>query len=134
MNQGLVSRRELLAGAGMALTGALWPVRSTAAAGAAWAQTGADTAVLQAHGHRLPAEVHRQLAACGARFIALEEDPVRQWRGAAAALLAARSTRLVGATRWPEFLLVRGLAEESGRRVRYQQRDCASGAILWLIA
>jgi len=75
-----------------------------------------------------------RLARQGARIVHLEADPVRMWRGALAPLLAARSTRLLGRTTWPQFLMVRGLAEESGRRVRHQQLDAADGAITWLIA
>jgi hypothetical protein len=78
--------------------------------------------------------VRRQLGANGARVIALAADPVRMWRGEQAGLLGSRATRLLGVTTWPTFLMVRGLAEESGRRVREQRLDTVSGAMVWLIA
>jgi hypothetical protein len=56
------------------------------------------------------------------------------WRGPHAALLANPRTPLAGTTTWPQFLIVRGLAEESGRRVRQQHFDAASGRISWLIS
>jgi hypothetical protein len=121
------SRRQVLAGAGAVLAGsAAFPGTSASPAG--------NTVVLQDGRHALPDVVLRQFAGNGALLMQLEPDPVRQWRGEYAALLAARGTRLLGATRWPEFLLVRGLAEESGRRVRYQKVDAASAAIIWLMA
>jgi len=76
----------------------------------------------------------RRFAGDNALVIQLEADPVRQWRAEQARLLAARSTRLLGVSSWPQFLLVRGLAEESGRRVRYQRTDATNGSITWLIA
>ena len=135
MNAWRANRRQLLAGAGAALAGGAFIPGSTA--------TGSDdssadmpgtTVILQDRRYALPDVVQRRLADNGAHLIALEADPVRQWRGDAAALLAMRATRLLGVTRWPEFLLVRGLAEESGRRVRYQRFDAATGAITWLMA
>jgi hypothetical protein len=128
------TRREVLAGAGFAfVSGALPGPASTAKAGAAPEATRA-LVVLQDPQLPLPADVQLQLASSGARVIDLEGDPVRMWRGEQAGLLAAVSTRLLGVTTWPRFLLVRGLAEESGRRVRQQRFDAASGAIIWLIA
>jgi hypothetical protein len=59
---------------------------------------------------------------------------VRQWRGHQAWLLAHRETRLFGVTRWPDFLIVRGLAAESRRRVRHESLDPATGVMTWLIA
>lgn len=130
------SRRDVLAGLGLALAGGTFVARgASAAATAASADTAAATIVLRDHRHALPDAVIRRLAGNGARVIALAADPVRQWRSSEdAPLLAARATCLLGVTRWPEFLLVRGLAEESGRRVRQQQLDAGSGAIVWLIA
>jgi len=130
----LTSRREVLAGAGLALLGGALPgAAATNAAGTAAAGE-RPLIVLQDPRLPLPAQVQRQLDAGGARRIDLEADPVRMWRGAQASLLAAASTRLLGVTTWPNFLLVRGLAEESGRRVRQQRFDVASGTITWLIA
>lgn len=128
------SRRDVLAGAGLALAGGALP--AAASAGGASPSSTATSALIVLQDPRLPLpqDVQQQLDAGGARVIALEADPVRMWRGAQAGLLSAPSTRLLGVTTWPKFLLVRGLAEESGRRVRQQRFDAASGAIVWLIA
>jgi hypothetical protein len=110
------------------------PQGGTAGGGDPSASPAANTVILQDGRHALPDVLRQRLAGNGALLVQLEPDPVRQWRSEFAALLGARTTRLLGVTRWPEFLLVRGLAEESGRRVRYQRMDAASGAIIWLIA
>lgn len=96
----------------------------------------AGTASVVLHDPRLflDAAVIARLEATGARFIALTGDPVRQWRGAQRELLAHRETRLFGVTRWPDFLIVRGLAAESRRRVRHESLDPATGVMAWLIA
>jgi hypothetical protein len=134
------SRRAVLAGTGLTLAGtALSSSAADAGIGAGTAATAAQapsqvTVILQDRRFELPEEVSTRLAGNGARVVPLEEDPVRMWRGELAPLLAAPGTRLLGATRWPEFLMVSGLAAESGRRVLYQRLDAASGAIVWLIA
>ena len=79
---------------------------------------GTKLLVLQDAHLPLPADVQRHLGEQGARVMALEADPVRMWRGQHASLLCAPTTRLLGVTTWPKFLMVRGLAEESGRRLR----------------
>lgn len=130
-----ISRRNMLVGAGAAMAGgalAMREVRATAAGGRSAGS--ATTVILQDPRHVLPEAARRELAASDARIVELSADPVRQWREPSSGLLAARDTRLLGATSWPQFLMVRGLAEESGRRVRYQRVDVASGAIVWLIA
>jgi non-homologous end joining protein Ku len=66
--------------------------------------------------------------------ITLEADPVRMWRGDLAGVLDQRATRLLGVTRWTEFLLIQGLAAETRRRVQYQRFDAATGTMVWLIA
>lgn len=128
------SRRAMLAGAGCAVAGAAL-ARDTAVQGAA-EEAGAPraTVVLQDRRVPLPAEIAARLAGNGAQLLELEPDPVRMWRGQWAPLLTRRDTRLLGVTQWPQFLLVSGLAAESGRRVRYQRFDAASGAFVWLIA
>jgi hypothetical protein len=129
------NRRQVLAGASAALAGSAFiPWSADTAGGGTAADAAGTTVILQDPRHALPEDAIRRLGGNGARVIGLEADPVRQWRGEAATLLAARDTRLLGVTRWPQFLLVRGLAEESGRRVRHQQLDAMSGAITWLIA
>jgi hypothetical protein len=137
VNAWRANRRQVLAGAGAgaALAGSAFiPRHPDNAGGDTAAERAGTTVILQDPRHALPEDVIRRLGGNGARVIGLETDPVRQWRGEAAALLAARDTRLLGVTRWPQFLLVRGLAEESGRRVRHQQLNAVSGAITWLIA
>jgi hypothetical protein len=128
------NRRQVLAGAGAALAGGAFNPGGNEADRDNGADLAAATVILQDPRHALPEMVRRRLADNGARLLQLESDPVRQWRGGAAALLTGRATRLLGVTRWPEFLLVRGLAEESGRRVRYQRFDPATGTIVWLMA
>ena len=78
--------------------------------------------------------VRARLEASGARFIELTDDPVRQWRGELATVLADPATRLFGVTRWHNFLMVRGLAAESRRHVRHESLDTGSGVLTWLIA
>ncbi len=135
MSQSRTSRRDVLAGAGLALAGGLLPSLGTAAGQGAARAPGDDALVVLQDAHLpLPADVMQQLDVQGARVMALEDDPVRMWRGQHASLLAARATRLLGVTSWPKFLMVRGLAEESGRRLRYQRLDATSGAIVWMIA
>jgi hypothetical protein len=125
------NRREVLAGAGMVLAGSVLPAYATAGGTAAASPA---TVVLLDKRHARPCGGVARLAGAQARVVHLEADPVRMWRGALGPLLSARTTRLLGMTTWPQFLIVRGLAEESGRRVRIQLVDAASGEISWLIA
>jgi hypothetical protein len=121
--------------AGVALAGSVLPgPRESATTGIHSAAQAGVTVIVQGAGHALPAGFAKLSAGDRAVVVRLEADPVRQWRGVQAGLLGARSTRLIGATSWPEFLLVRGLAEASGRRVRHQRSDAAAGTIIWLIA
>lgn len=133
MSHPTTTRRAVLAGAGCAATGAaLGSDQSVPVSAAPGLQR--PTVVLQDRRLPVPADIAARLAGNGAQLLELEVDPVRMWRGAMAPLLAARGTRLLGVTQWPQFLLVSGLAAESGRRVRYQRHDAASGAFVWLIA
>ncbi len=126
------NRRQLLAGGVTAIAAAL--AAGSAMAGDAGAP--AINASLVLHDQRFPltVDMQRHLQANGARILPLADDPVRMWRDGLAALLQPRDTRLLGVTRWPEFLLIRGLAAESRRHVRYQRQDAVTGAIVWLIA
>ena len=134
-----LNRRELLALSGGAVVAA-----AGAASGAAPAPSiAADnlpatgdgtTVVLQDRRLQLPEEVRQRLDATGSRLLTLDPDPVRMWRGEHAALLQGSSTRLLGVTPWIEFVMIRGLAAESRRRVRYQRFDADSNAVVWLIA
>lgn len=132
MSGPLATRRQLLAGAGGALAGTAMPGAAAQLASASAPQAAGTTVILQSRHFTLPDDVRARLGAHGAEVVMLEDDPVRMWRGPLAAQLADRGTRLLGVTRWPEFLLVQGLAAESRRRVRYQRLD-ASGALVWLI-
>jgi hypothetical protein len=130
------TRRALLVGTGAGLAGAM-------AAGAVAAHAtdslqddvfAAATIVLQDARLPLPADVRARLDHNGARVITLEADPVRMWRGELAPILDRRDTRMLGVTRWTEFLLIQGLAAESRRRVHYQRFDAATDTMVWLIA
>jgi len=130
------SRRMLLKGAGAGLAGTF-----TISAAIATAQDSAQgedfagaTIVLQDARLPLPADVQARLDGNGARIITLQGDPVRMWRGELGPILDRRDTRMLGVTRWTEFLLIQGLAAESRRRVRYQRFDAATDAMVWLIA
>jgi hypothetical protein len=92
------------------------------------------TVALQHRRFALPDATRGKLSANGVRLLDLEGDLVRMWRGEHADLLSARATRLLGVTPWMEFLLVRGLAAESRRRVRYERHDATTDCIVWLIA
>ncbi len=133
-----LNRRELLAlsGGAMMLAAAAPAAASTTPSAAADALPEADgtTVVLQDRRLQLPAEVRARLDANGSRLLTLDADPVRMWRGEQAALLQDPATRLLGVTPWIEFVMIRGLAAETRRRVRYQRFDADSNAMVWLIA
>ena len=96
----------------------------------------AGTASVVLHDARiaLDSSIAERLAANGARIIALDDDPVRMWRGEIGTVLADPQTRLLGITRWADFMIVRGLAAESRRHVRYEKLDPEAGTLVWLIA
>jgi hypothetical protein len=128
-----VNRRRVVAGG-------VWAAAAATASGTALAGNanlpelvGGVTVVLQDERLELAAEMQQRLLSNGAQIITLTDDPVRMWRGESGQLLGRRDTRLLGVTRWPEFLLVRGLAAESRRHVRYQRLDEITGALTWLI-
>jgi hypothetical protein len=130
------SRRQFLQGS-VALTGAGALVAANPGRASTSAQLlAASRASVVLHDPRLAidAQVVSRLEAAGARFIALTDDPVRLWRGTQRDLLSHRGTRLFGVTRWPDFLIVRGLAAETRRLVRHESLDPATGVMTWLIA
>jgi hypothetical protein len=92
------------------------------------------TVILQDRRVLLPAQLRESLGGNAVPVLQLEADPVRMWRGEHAALLGGAATRLVGITPWIEFVMIRGLAAESRRRVRYQRHDAGADAMVWLIA
>jgi hypothetical protein len=131
------TRREVLVGA----AGSLTAVASVNAAAVGTVLTeevlgGRDGAVVVLFDPAIgiDAELRLRFEAHGARFIALDDDPVRMWRGELAPLLADRSTRLFGVSGWPDLLMVRGLAAETRRHVRYEKLDATGEAFTWLIA
>src|SRR5690606_11336357 len=91
------------------------------------------TVVLQDRRLPLPEEVRARLGE-GVQLLTLEQDPVRMWRGEHAAVLQDSDTRLLGVTPWIEFVMIRGLAAESRKQVRYQRFDADSNAMVWLIS
>jgi hypothetical protein len=130
------TRREVLVGAAGAV--------GVAASASAAASTALTQAVLSAGDGAvvvlfdpaigIDAALRQSFEARGARFVALDDDPVRMWRGELAPLLADRSTRLFGVSGWPDLLMVRGLAAETRRHVRYEKLDATGEAFTWLIA
>jgi hypothetical protein len=129
------NRRQFLQGS-VTLTGAgaLAAVGNAAQASALLVAASKASVVMHDPRLAIDAKVVARLEASGARFISLNGDPVRLWRGAQSALLAHRDTRLFGVTRWPDFLIVRGLAAETRRHVRHEALDPATGVMTWLIA
>jgi TAT (twin-arginine translocation) pathway signal sequence len=136
---GHTSRRQFLQhGAALTGAGALGAAAAatpvSAAASAAMQAASKATVVLHDPRLAIDPKVIASLESGGARFVALAGDPVRLWRGAQRELLAHRDTRLFGVTRWPDFLIVRGLAAETRRRVLHEALDPATGVMTWLIA
>jgi hypothetical protein len=134
MAAGLVNRRQVMVGTVTATTSVVAHAKALSSDAARLSAASRATVVL--HDPRLPIDalVAQRLAANGAQVIALDDDPVRMWRGQIGALLAQPGTKLLGVTRWADFLLVRGLAAETRRHVRYERLDRESGALTWLIA
>jgi len=130
----LLSRRNLLVGgAAAAGAGVLAPLLPAEAARLAAA--GGDISVLL-HDRRVMPDTAKtgRLLARDARIVVLGDDPVRQWRNESATWLAQPHARLLGMTSWPDFLLLRGLAAESRRHVRFASALSDNGVLTWLIA
>jgi len=131
------SRRQFLAGAGVAgAAGAATAAAASAAHAALGTDEAAGSATVVLHDPRidLPADVAARLKANGARIITLGDDPVRLWRTEIGAVLREPDTRLFGVTRWSDYLIVRGLAAETRRHARHEQHHPESGHFTWLIA
>lgn len=133
------SRRRFLQGSvSLTSAGALLstggPLRASTTSQASTTLLAASKASVVLHDPRIALDtaVVARLESAGARFIPLTGDPVRLWRGRPE--LLARDTRVFGITRWPDFLIVRGLAAESRRLVRHEILDPATGVMTWLIA
>jgi len=134
------TRRQFVAGAALTGTATLASGGQIAAEPTSLTSLSLESAAQRAsvvlHDPRIQIDpaVRARLEASGARFIELTNDPVRQWRGELAGVLADPGTRLFGVSNWPDFLMVRGLAAESRRHVRHESLDPATGVFTWLIA
>jgi hypothetical protein len=82
----------------------------------------------------LSRDVVIRLQTNGARVIALGDDPVHLWRSEVGGVLRDPQTRLMGVTRWADFLIVRGLAAETRRHVRYERYDSLADHFVWQIS
>jgi hypothetical protein len=134
-----LSRRVVLAGSGGAMMVAAAGLRAEEGAAVGnpedlFAAGAGQTVVLQDRRLVLPEDLRERLTTNGSRFLTLDPDPVRMWRGEHAALLTNPQTRLLGVTPWIEFVMIQGLAAESRRRARYQRFDAGNDAMVWLIA
>jgi hypothetical protein len=127
------NRRQFLAGSAVATVSGVAAPDSSAGAATLEAATRASVVL---HDVRIPMDpaVAQRLAGNGAQVIALTEDPVRLWRSEVGALLRNPETRLLGITRWADYLIVRGLAAESRRHVRYERHEPQAGTFTWLIS
>ena len=125
-----LDRRQFLAGS-VAATGAGMASESSAAAPLL-----AERASVVLHDPRIPLEaaVVQRFEAEGTRVIALDDDPVLLWRSEVGRVLREPGTRLLGITRWADLLIVRGLAAETRRHLRYEKLDAGAGTFTWLIA
>jgi hypothetical protein len=121
-----LSRRHLLIGGATAAGALTLPAHHTWAA----ADGHGDTVLL--HDRRVTSDA-TFIDRVQARVIVLGDDPVRQWRDESADWLT-RDARLMGITRWPDFLMLRGLAAESRRHVRFASPVSEAGVLTWLIA
>ncbi|MFM1887489.1 MAG: hypothetical protein RL026_2646 [Pseudomonadota bacterium] len=130
------SRRGFLKGAGGlgGLAAALPAIASPLGPAARdWSATA--TVVLHDPRIALDPEVTARFAARGVRVIPLVGDPVRLWRSAElGALLADPSTRLLGLTRWSDYVILRGLAAGSRRYPQHEVLDAEQGHFTWAIA
>src|SRR5689334_12939911 len=113
-----LSRRQVLisGAAGAGTLAVLVPAQGTVLEVAA-SLAGDERVSLLLHDRRIAPDTTlvERMQARGARIMALAEDPVRQWRDQSGDWLQRRDTRLMGITRWPDFLMLRGLAAESRR-------------------
>jgi hypothetical protein len=123
------NRRQVLAGSAAVAAGTVMAGTDEVARAAARANV-----VLHDSALAMDPAVAMRLRANGARVIEIGDDPVRLWRSEIGALLAHRDTRLFGVTRWADLLIVRGLAAESRRHVRFERQHRDTGTFTWLIA
>jgi hypothetical protein len=126
------NRRQFLAAGGMAAL-AVGGAEQLVFAGPVAAARSASV-VLHDPRLRMPADVAQRLAANGARIIQLDQDPVVLWRTELHDLVARENARLFGLTRWPDYLIMRGLAAELRRHPRYENQHPETGNFTWLIA
>jgi hypothetical protein len=122
------SRREFLVRSSLAV-----PL-AAAAPGDIFAAATEATIVLHDARIAMPDAVAQRLREQGARLVTLELDPVRQWRDGLGELFQHADSRLLGVTRWADYLMLRGLAAESRRHVRYERLNSAGDAFVWMIS
>ena len=103
-----LDRRGVLALGGAAVAAA--PALGALPAGRGSAVLIFDPASVEARALAAPAK--------GYRLVALTGDPVRLWRDG----LAEHRGPVAGLTRWSDYLVLRGLAEEGGLRLRSEER------------
>jgi hypothetical protein len=135
--QALLSRRQMLisGAAGAGALAVLVPAQGTVLE-VATSLAAEQRVSLLLHDRRIApdAALVERMHARSARIMVLAEDPVRQWRDQSGDWLQRSDTRLMGITRWPDFLMLRGLAAESRRHVRFASPVSADGVLTWLIA
>ena len=137
MSSPRATRRQFVTGAAMAGTLVATTAATTAvSASGVSAVEAAGQASVVLHDRRIAIDeaLRARFLGGGATFIELTDDPVRQWRGEIAALLAHPDTRLFGITQWSDYLLVRGMAAETRRHVKHESRASGDGVLTWLIA
>jgi hypothetical protein len=130
--ESMLSRRDVLLGGAAVGAGVLVPVASVTA----HTTSARERISVLLHDRRIAPQssLLARWQTRGAHIVMLGEDPVRQWRDASAVWLAQRDARLLGITRWPDFLMLRGLAAESRMHVRFASDVSADGVLTWLIA
>lgn len=112
-----VDRRTMLAAGGAAAI--LGPVRP------AQAEAARRPAILifDSRSVEARAEASRTF---GHRLVALGDDPVRIWRD----VIANHMGPIAGVTRWNDYLILRGLAEERRLRLRSEERLATTGGAM----
>ena len=66
--------------------------------------------------------------AAGAVQIDVAAEDANFWRGLRARLPAGR---VIGLTRWPDFVVARGWLEEQGKRLKLEERVAPGGLFRW---
>jgi hypothetical protein len=122
-----ISKRQFIAGAGVSAAAA------AIAAGQPWATVAArkDSVrpALAIYDSRLPESVHfsAQAKADGLRLFDIAQEDETLWVRGRAGFGLAKGEAAAGMTRWSDWLVIRDLLSERGRRVRQEMRmDCCA--------